>query len=319
MRRERSGVAFATTMSAGALIAATVWLVGVPANAQGLVLYDQMDSASGQASVSDDYSNANSLDEQIADDFTVPAGESWEISQVDVLGSAPSGNPPSTVNVFIYSNAGGLPGAQSFSQTGIAATGGPNYSIPLTAAPVLVPGTYWISVQQAEAVESTAVWYWNDRDAQSGNPAAYRNTGGGRVPSCLDWGIKYVCLENEPPIYPDQNFKLSGTSAPYVPPAPPPAGTTNPPPAGDVDAPQTTITKRPANRTEKSTAKFRFRSDEAGSTFECKLDRKPWKPCSSPKSFKRLTEGVHTFKVRAIDPAGNVDSSPAKDKFRVTG
>ena len=35
--------------------------------------------------------------------------------------------------------------------------------------------------------------------------------------------------------------------------------------------------------------------------------------------MKRLKKGKHKFQVRAIDAAGNVDPSPAKDKFKVVG
>jgi hypothetical protein len=89
------------------------------------------------------------------------------------------------------------------------------------------------------------------------------------------------------------------------------------PPAGDTDPPQTTITKHPPNRTEKERAKFKFRSDEAGSTFRCKRDRKPWKPCTSPRKYRNLDEGKHKFKVAAIDPAGNMDRTPDKDTWKV--
>jgi hypothetical protein len=88
---------------------------------------------------------------------------------------------------------------------------------------------------------------------------------------------------------------------------------------GDDDPPETTITKGAPNTTDKTNVGFRFRSDEPGATFQCKLDRKPFKPCSSPRRIRRLTKGVHEFKVRAIDAAGNVDSSPAKDRFKVMG
>ena len=88
------------------------------------------------------------------------------------------------------------------------------------------------------------------------------------------------------------------------------------PPPTDTDPPGTKITKGAPNKTEKSKVKFKFRSDEAGSTFECKLDNKRWKSCTSPKKIK-VDEGRHKFKVRAIDAAGNVDPSPAKDKFKV--
>ena len=67
----------------------------------------------------------------------------------------------------------------------------------------------------------------------------------------------------------------------------------------------------------KRQVKFKFKSSEPGSSFECKLDKKPFKPCKSPKKLKRLKKGKHKFRVRAIDAAGNTDASPAKDKFKV--
>ncbi len=85
----------------------------------------------------------------------------------------------------------------------------------------------------------------------------------------------------------------------------------------ECDPPQTKITKGAPTKTEKTKVRFRFSSDEPGSTFECKSDKEPYKPCASPRTVKRLDEGKHKFKVRAVDAAGNVDPSPAKDKFKV--
>jgi hypothetical protein len=87
----------------------------------------------------------------------------------------------------------------------------------------------------------------------------------------------------------------------------------------DVDPPDTEIVKHPPNRTEKEKAKFTFRSDEAGSTFRCKLDKKPFKPCASPRKYKKLDEAKHKFKVKAVDPSGNVDPTPDKDTWKVLG
>ncbi len=100
-----------------------------------------------------------------------------------------------------------------------------------------------------------------------------------------------------------------------TPPPPPPS---EPPANPDRDAPETTITKGPAKKSEKRKAKFKFESDDPDATFECKLDRKKWKLCSSPRKYK-VGEGKHKFRVRATDAAGNTDSSPAKAKFRVVG
>lgn len=83
----------------------------------------------------------------------------------------------------------------------------------------------------------------------------------------------------------------------------------------DKAAPQTTILKK---KVKGRTAKFKFVSSEAGSIFECRLDKKKFKPCRSPKKYKRLKPGKHVFEVRAIDAAKNKDKTPAKRRFRIS-
>ena len=93
-------------------------------------------------------------------------------------------------------------------------------------------------------------------------------------------------------------------------------GSTNP---ADTAPPQTKITKGPKAKSSSTDGEVQVHSSEAGSTFQCKLDRKPFKKCRSPKKYKGLKPGKHVFKVRAIDAAGNTDSSPAVKKFKVLG
>ncbi|HET8815591.1 MAG TPA: hypothetical protein VFM51_11650 [Solirubrobacterales bacterium] len=93
------------------------------------------------------------------------------------------------------------------------------------------------------------------------------------------------------------------------------AMTPTPPP--DTTPANTKIKSGPSGTTHKQTATFRFSSTEAGSTFQCKLDRKPWRSCRSPKTYKGLKAGKHTFKAKAKDKAGNVDPTPAKRSWRV--
>ena len=66
---------------------------------------------------------------------------------------------------------------------------------------------------------------------------------------------------------------------------------------------------------KKGKAKFKFSSDESGSSFECKLDKGAFSPCSSPFKVK-LKKGTHRFKVRATDAAGNSDRASAKVKVK---
>jgi hypothetical protein len=82
--------------------------------------------------------------------------------------------------------------------------------------------------------------------------------------------------------------------------------------------PQTKITKHPPKSTSRHLAKFKFRSSISGSDFRCKLDGLPYRNCASPKNYTGLSDGRHAFRVRAIDPFGNPDPTPAKFTWRVT-
>ena len=75
--------------------------------------------------------------------------------------------------------------------------------------------------------------------------------------------------------------------------------------------PQTTITKHPKKKTTKRRAKFEFTANLGIDEFKCKLDRAPFKDCTSPFT-KRVKRGKHTFKVKA---AG--DDSPASFSWKV--
>jgi Ca2+-binding RTX toxin-like protein len=109
------------------------------------------------------------------------------------------------------------------------------------------------------------------------------------------------------------------------PPLPPSASLTPLPapkttPRGDRVAPETRLLRHP--RAQLSTARqtrsvtFAFKASEAGSRFRCSIDRRPYRPCRSPRSY-RLGSGRHIFRVFAFDPSGNRDQSPTQFRFRV--
>ena len=86
---------------------------------------------------------------------------------------------------------------------------------------------------------------------------------------------------------------------------------------GGRGAPRTTLRSKPAHKTGDRTPTFRFSSNEPGASFECKLDQRPFRPCRSPYTSKKLALGPHTFKVRARDESGKRDPSPASYSFRI--
>jgi hypothetical protein len=86
--------------------------------------------------------------------------------------------------------------------------------------------------------------------------------------------------------------------------------------------PLTRITFGPGVKTRKRAPIFRFADvtgDPPGTTFLCKLDRRPWQACQTPWRLSRLRPRSHVVQVRAIDAAGNQEIGAAKRRFKVIG
>ncbi len=90
-------------------------------------------------------------------------------------------------------------------------------------------------------------------------------------------------------------------------------------PAQPNSAPVTTLAGTQAKRelrTPHRRVRFGFSSSDLYSRFECKLDRKPYRACTSPYKAK-VKLGKHELRVRAIDPQGKADATPAVVRWRV--
>jgi hypothetical protein len=88
----------------------------------------------------------------------------------------------------------------------------------------------------------------------------------------------------------------------------------------DTTAPRTSIVKHPPKRISTHRKKirgvFRFRSNEQGATFVCKVDKGLLRFCSN-RIVRRFGAGKHVVQVRARDRVGNVDRTPVVFRFRV--
>jgi len=80
-------------------------------------------------------------------------------------------------------------------------------------------------------------------------------------------------------------------------------------------APRATIRSHPPKSTRATTARFVFAANQGGASFQCKLDRGAYKPCRSPKSYKGLRAGSHTFTVVASGAGGK--GAPAKFSWKI--
>jgi hypothetical protein len=85
----------------------------------------------------------------------------------------------------------------------------------------------------------------------------------------------------------------------------------------DTTPPETTIDAGPSGLVASTSASFAFSSSEPNSTFACSLDGGPFGACTSPRTYSGLTEGGHTFLVRATDAGANTDTSSASRSWTV--
>ena len=96
-------------------------------------------------------------------------------------------------------------------------------------------------------------------------------------------------------------------------------------PVSDIDwevqsaAPITSIDTGPSGLTRQNSASITFSSNKAG-TFECKMDSEAWAACETPLELTGISDGQHTFRVRAVStaaPVGVKDPSPPSRTWTV--
>jgi subtilisin-like proprotein convertase family protein len=184
---------FINALPSGAICAGdpTLLTVGAPPIP---VNYTQTGTAPFVGINSQKFEPANAaFDNQAADDFTVPAGPAWQVTQVNVGGVYFNGpGPAASLNVTFYNNSGtNLPGTVVAAFTNVTTfTGGPNFNITLPSA-VSLPGgaTYWVSVQVNQNFTPAGQWGWNTFGTTNiGFERAWQNPGGGFGTPCTNWG-----------------------------------------------------------------------------------------------------------------------------------
>src|SRR2546423_12569 len=181
------------------------------------VLYDQLNNQKLNSTASEDFWDLPAWSSFAADDFVVPAGRTWTITEVHAQGAYPRSGPAENFNVAFYQDNGGLPGTQVYNATAQSYVNNAGvFKITLNAPAILASGTYWVSVQAHLSVNQNGDWWWTDRTVQTNSPAAWQNPNGGSG-LCGTWAVRFTCLNPRSPGSPDQAFRLIGTAAgPFV-------------------------------------------------------------------------------------------------------
>jgi hypothetical protein len=151
-----------------------------PTATPGSILYDQYDNFSTEKTPNIPSQDAETaldfFDSQAADDFIVPPGQIWQVTEVDVRAEYDSTGPAASFHVFFYENgAGDLPGFLVSSRLQNPYTGNNDFVIMLTEPVTLPEGHYWISVQARQDITQAGFWLWHNRALQANSGAAWQN------------------------------------------------------------------------------------------------------------------------------------------------
>jgi arylsulfatase A-like enzyme len=87
----------------------------------------------------------------------------------------------------------------------------------------------------------------------------------------------------------------------------------------DTSKPETEIGDGPPKTSTSRAATFEFASPNAGA-FECRLDstlESDFQSCATPQSYSNLADGSHTFEVRAVRSATEIDPTPASRTWTI--
>jgi hypothetical protein len=178
------------------------------------VLWNQNSNYSGRAVTSMNLTSTtgSSDNDQAADDFVVPKGKAWKVTEVDVTGVYYEGSGPATSeDVMFYKDANGVPGMAIAKGTfnGLHGVGsGGDFAIILPKGGVrLKAGHYWVSVVANVFQITQGSWGWEINGTQHGDQAMWRNPGGG-----FDLCEKWCTLESLGLPGPDLMFELKGVA-----------------------------------------------------------------------------------------------------------
>jgi hypothetical protein len=188
------------------------------ANRALTVLYDQNSDSQGYADISQNFeSTFDAYDAQGSDDFTVPDGATWKVSEVDVTGLYFNGpGLANSENVFFYkaSKKGGPKKVVAEFDNVVGDDDGiGDFVINLgKKGAKLKAGHYFVSVQVNMDYDSGQIgeWGWATRNTQVGTAAQWQNPGDGFGTSCTSWADEQDCLGDTSG--PDHMFTLRGKS-----------------------------------------------------------------------------------------------------------
>ena len=143
------------------------------------------------------------------DDFVVPSGQTWRVSEVDVTGAYFNGSGPASSEVItFYTDKNGKPGRiyrGPFTLNCADNSGSFKCTLPTPAK--LRAGTWWVSLSANCEFSTCGQWGWTENTVVQGYEARWRDPNG--APPCTSFKPLHRCFGGAPA---DMTFQLFGTS-----------------------------------------------------------------------------------------------------------
>jgi hypothetical protein len=166
------------------------------------LLYDQSDGDNVNAIRAENFeSDLDSYDTEAADDFKVPAGETWKISEVYVAGNYFEGSRSAdSFAVTFYENRMGKVGKP----VKACMNAGYRYETQfdfgteyITCKVALTKGAYFVAIQANTVFSEGGEWGWLTNNTVRRNPSVWRNPGDGYGTGCTDFAPTKTCIPDD--------------------------------------------------------------------------------------------------------------------------
>ncbi|MBE9480780.1 MAG: carboxypeptidase regulatory-like domain-containing protein, partial [Bacteroidetes bacterium] len=155
------------------------------------VLYEQINNPGTDAAITaqDFEASFDAFDAEGADEFTVPSGDTWNVDNVQVLGTYSAAGPCNLANVRFYADNAGVPGTLLFEYLSVNANPDANGNLDIDIlTTVLGSGTYWLSVQGRMDYGTSGQWFWARQAAPTiGYEFMWQNPGDGFGSGYTTW------------------------------------------------------------------------------------------------------------------------------------
>jgi len=200
-----ASTAILTLLAGGALAGSLPSFTDKPANLRAPavppnVLYDQ-NSNYGTAIISQNFSGTfSTYNSAAADDFVVPAGRKWKVTEVDVTGAYADGTGPASSEVVtFYTDRKGYPDKAKATFTLNCTDNAGSFACKIPAkGQALSGGTrgkrYWLSVVANMDFISGGIWGWVQNTKIRHYEGVWENPENGDGTGCTMWGRNSACL-----------------------------------------------------------------------------------------------------------------------------